>query len=81
MTLKIQLKFAFGPASFVMASYFDAKETHTFRILKVAFRLIILWIENWGSVNRSKIIKRYYCVIVLQYSLELYNFYSFSETF
>lgn len=81
MTLKIQLKFAFGPASFVMASYFDAKETHTLRILKAALRLIILWIENWGSVNRSKIIKRYYCVIVLQYSLELYNFYSFSETF
>ena len=49
MTLKIQLKFAFGPASFVMASYFDAKETHTFRILKAALRLIILWIENWGS--------------------------------
>ena len=50
-------------------------------LLKAALRLIILWIENWGSVNRSKIIKRYYCVIVLQYSLELYNFYSFSETF
>ena len=73
MTLKIQLKFAFGPASFVMASYFDAKETHTFRILKAALRLIILWIENWGSVNRSKIIKKY--IKISKFKLKINQFF------
>jgi len=58
----IQLKFAFGHASFVMVSYFDAKDVNPFRILKAVLRLIILWIENWVSANIWEIIKRYYCV-------------------